>query len=59
MVPLPAKLLRVPLLTITSVSTKFVVDSLDVNVTAIEESFVVVPEVTVELVIVTVGGVLS
>ena len=59
MVPLPAKLLKVPLLTITSVLTKFTVDSLVVNVTAIEESLVVVPEVTVVLAIVIVGEVLS
>ena len=59
MVPLPAKLLKVPLLTITSVLTKFTVDALVVNVTAIEESLVVVPEVTVVLAIVIVGEVLS
>ena len=59
MEPLPAKFEILPLVTVMSPATKSVVDSLVVKVRAIEESFVVDPDVTVELVIVTVGGVLS
>jgi hypothetical protein len=58
-VPLPAKLLKVPLDTVTSFASKFVVDSLDVNVTAKVPSFVVVPLETLFAVIVIPGAVPS
>ena len=59
--PLPAKSLSVPPLTVMSLATKFVVTSLDVNVRAIEESLVVDPSVTPEVVLamVIVGTTLS
>ena len=58
-VPDPAKLLNKPFVTLTSVITKSVVASLDVNVKAIDESFDVAPLDTVDDAIVIVGPVLS
>ena len=57
--PLSEKLLKVPLVTVTSPTTKSVVDSLDVNVSDSVASFVVVPLETLFDVIVTVGAVPS
>jgi hypothetical protein len=54
-VPLPEKLLRDPLPTVTSPAAKFAVDSFAVNETEIEEELVVAPLLTVELAIVMVG----
>jgi hypothetical protein len=58
-VPLPEKLLRVPLPTLTSPAAKFVVDSFAVNETEIEEELLVAPLLTVELAIIIVGPVAS
>ena len=58
-VPLPDKEPIEPPDKVISVATKFVVASLDVNVSAIDESFDVVPLDTVDEVIVIVGLVLS
>ena len=57
--PLPEKLLRVPLPTVTSPAAKLVVDSFAVNDTEIEEELLVAPLLTVELAIVIVGPVVS
>ena len=57
--PLPEKLLKVPLVTVTSSTPKSVVDSLDVNVSDSVASFVVSPSFTSAAVIVIVGGVVS
>ena len=53
------KLLNVPLVTAISPTAKFVVASLEVNVNAIDESLLVAPSETVELVIIIVGAVAS
>jgi hypothetical protein len=58
-VPLPEKLLRVPLPTVTSPVAKLVVDSFAVNDTEIEEELLVASLLTVELAIVIVGPVVS
>ena len=58
-VPLPEKLLKVPLDTVTSSTSKFVVDSLDVNVSDSVASFVVPPLFTSVAVIVIPGAVPS
>jgi hypothetical protein len=58
-VPLPEKLLREPLPTVTSAAAKLAVDSLAVNETEIDEELVVAPLLTVELTIVMVGPVVS
>jgi hypothetical protein len=58
-VPLPEKLLRVPLPTVTSPAAKLVVDSFAVNDTEIDEELLVAPSLTVELAIVIVGPVVS
>jgi hypothetical protein len=58
-VPLPEKLLRVPLPTVTSPAAKLVVDSFAVNDTEIDEELLVAPLLTVELAIVIVGPVVS
>ena len=58
-VPLPEKLLKVPLDTVTSSTSKFVVDSLDVNVSDSVASFVVPPLFTSAAMIVIPGGVVS
>ena len=57
--PLPEKLLKDPLPTVTSPATKLAVDSFAVNETEIEEELLVAPLLTVELVIVIVGPVAS
>ena len=57
--PLPEKLLKVPLATVTSPASKFVVDSLDVNVNDSVASFVVPPLFTSVAVIVIPGAVPS
>tara|TARA_B100000609_G_C16915188_1_gene281453 strand:- start:54 stop:395 length:342 start_codon:yes stop_codon:yes gene_type:complete len=54
-----AKLLRLPPVTVISPTAKFVVASLEVKVNAIDASLDVSPLLTVELVIVIVGDVLS
>jgi hypothetical protein len=54
-VPLPEKLLNVPLPTVTSPAAKFVVDSLAVNETEIGKELLVAPLLTVELAIAMVG----
>ena len=58
-VPLPENELNVPLVTVTSAAAKVVVASLEVKVSAIEESPDVSPSLTVLLVIVIVGAVVS
>jgi hypothetical protein len=58
-VPLPEKLLRVPLPTVTSPAAKLVVDSFAVNDTEIDEELLVASLLTVELAIVIVGPVVS
>ena len=47
-----AKLDKVPPLTVMSPTTKSVVGSLDVNVSTIEASFVVEPDVTVDVIVI-------
>ena len=54
-----ANLLNEPPITVMSLSTKFVVASLDVNVKAIDESLLASPSETDELAIVIVGDVVS
>jgi hypothetical protein len=58
-VPLPEKLLKEPLPTVTSPAAKLVVDSLEVNDTEIDEELLVAPLPTVELAIDIVGPVVS
>ena len=57
--PLPEKLLRDPLPTVTSPAAKLAVDSFAVNETEIEEELLVASLLTVELAIVIVGPVVS
>ena len=56
MAPEPAKLDSEPPLSVMSASRKSVVDSLEVNVSAMVASLVVVPELTVDEEMVMVGS---